>query len=75
MSTSGVTLTLDDVTVTGDTITDANATTSIIKIDSADTLTLSGVTISGGTINNGTVAGASAAPSMSAAPARSATPV
>ena len=54
---SGVTLTLFyDVTVTGDTITDANATSSIIKIDAGQTLTLSGSTINGGTINDGTVA-------------------
>ena len=51
---SGVTLTLDDVTVTGTPITDADASGSIIKIDGGETLTLSGSTINGGTINDGT---------------------
>ena len=53
---AATTLTLDDVTVTGTTITDANATTSVLQIDAGQTLTLSGVTINDGTINDGTVA-------------------
>ena len=42
--------------MTGTTITDANATTSVLQIDAGQTLTLSGVTINDGTINDGTVA-------------------
>ena len=50
---SGVTLTLDNDTVTGTTFTDT-ASGAILSIDPTDTLTLSGVTINGGTINDGT---------------------
>ena len=52
---SGVTLWLDNDTVTGTTFTDT-ASGAIIAIDPADTLTVSGVMINGGTINDGTVA-------------------
>ncbi|MDR3661159.1 MAG: hypothetical protein P4L86_12345, partial [Mycobacterium sp.] len=52
---SGVTLTLDNVTVTGTTFTDI-ASSSTIKVDSGDTLKLNGAAINGGTItDNGTI--------------------
>ena len=54
---AGVTLILNDVTVTGSEITDANATTSVIQVDNTHTLTINGTTIHGGTINDGTLAG------------------
>ena len=68
---SGVTLTLDNDTVTGTTFTDP-ASGAIISIDPTDTLTISGVTINGGTINDGTAL--SGAGIASAATARSTTP-
>jgi hypothetical protein len=49
---SGTTLTLDNVTVTGTTITDTDAT-SLIQIDGGTTLTLSSATIIGGTLSIG----------------------
>ena len=55
--------------MTGDTITDANATTSIIKIDSRHTDAV-GRYDQRRHHHNGTVAGARAAPSMSAAPSK-----
>ena len=73
---SGVTLTLDDVTVTGTTFTDT-ASGAIIQIDDGTTLTLSGVAINGGTVNDGTVAntgGPTGGQSRSPATARSAMP-
>ncbi len=53
---SGVTLTLDDATVTGTTITNTDGT-SVIQIDGNQTLTLSGATIDGGTINGTAASG------------------
>ncbi len=50
---SGVTLTLDNVTVTGTTFNDT-ASGAILSVDASDTLRLSGVTINGGTIDDGT---------------------
>jgi FecR protein len=47
---SGVTLTLDNVTVTGTVFTDI-ATSSTIKVGSGDTLAFNGATIDGGTLN------------------------
>jgi fibronectin-binding autotransporter adhesin len=53
---SGVTLKLNNDTVTGTTFTDA-ASGSVIQIGDGTTLNLSGVTINGGTINDGTAGG------------------
>ena len=47
---SGQTLTLDNVTVTGATITNTDLT-SIVQVDDTTTLTLSGATIKGGTLD------------------------
>jgi VCBS repeat-containing protein len=47
----GQTLTLDNVTVTGTTISETGAT-SIVQIDGGTTLKLNGATIDGGTIND-----------------------
>jgi len=52
-----VTLTLDNVTVSGTVFTDLD-TSSTIRVDDSTTLTLSQVTINGGTINDGTADGA-----------------
>ena len=51
---SSVTLTLDNVTVTGTTIDDTAGGASV-QIDPGKTLTLNGVTIDGGTLNDGTI--------------------
>ncbi len=53
---SGVTLTLDNVTVNGTTFADT-ASGTIIQIDNGTVLTLSGTTINGGTVNDGTAGG------------------
>ncbi|WP_210253766.1 cadherin-like domain-containing protein [Bradyrhizobium sp. S69] len=52
----GVTLTLDDVTVTGTSFTDTTSG-SVIQVDDSTTLTLSGVHVTGGTVNDGTADG------------------
>jgi hypothetical protein len=49
---NGVTLKLDNVTVTGTTFTDISASGSIIQVDSGDTLTLDGATFNGGKFDN-----------------------
>jgi Concanavalin A-like lectin/glucanases superfamily/Cadherin-like len=53
---SGVTLTLDNDTVTGTSFNDT-AGSSVIQVDDGTTLTLSGVHITGGTISDGTADG------------------